>query len=155
MDSKQLEEICNEIEALHKSIKNIIQIVFAISPLLALSTNGWSWKATSGTYLLRVSGIIFVFRKSLTIIKLFVALGNNRPKILVKLEDRVLEAIVAISEGLSPEKVLDNLYSQLVLLENDLSGDVDAMNWFNLFADSFSTPPTPPPSVSHSTPSKG
>jgi hypothetical protein len=55
MDSAQLEEIANEIEALHKSIKNVIEISFAISPLLVLSTQGWTWRNIHRVYLLRVS----------------------------------------------------------------------------------------------------
>lgn len=149
-----MDEISNEIEGLHKAMKNIIQIVFAISPLLALSTHGWTWRATNATYLLRVSNILFLLRKLLTTIQMFIALGNNRPQILVKLEDKVLEAIIAISDGTSPEKVLDTLYLQVLLLEKDLSGDIEAMNWFNIFSDGFSIP-TPPPSVFYSTPSKG
>jgi hypothetical protein len=55
MEPQQLEDISNEIEALHKSIKNAIEIVFAISPLLALSTQGWASKSYNRVYLLRVS----------------------------------------------------------------------------------------------------
>jgi hypothetical protein len=147
MDSTQLEQISNEIQALHKSMKNIIEIVFATSPLLALSTHGWAWSSVNSTYLLRVSFILVGFLKLLIIIKIFIALGNDRPEILVKLEDRVLEAIIAISEGKSSENALDCLYSELSLLENDLTSDVDAMGWFNLMKAGFSIPPTPPPSV--------
>jgi hypothetical protein len=41
MDTQQLEQISNEIESLHKPMKNVIEIVFAVSPILALSTHGW------------------------------------------------------------------------------------------------------------------
>jgi len=52
----ELEDLCNEIEILHKSMKNAIEIVFATSPLLALSTRGWATKKHfHSTYLLRVS----------------------------------------------------------------------------------------------------
>jgi hypothetical protein len=85
--------------------------------------------------------------------KVFFALGNDRPQVLVKLEDSVLEAIIAISEGKSSENVLDALYSQVLLLEKDLKSDNDAMNWFNLVTPSFSALPTPPASVFPSTPS--
>jgi hypothetical protein len=96
-----------------------------------------------------------VFWKLSTITQMFMALGNDRPHILVELEDRVLEGIIAITEGVSPESVLDKLYSQLSLLEKDLSNDVDAQNWFNLLTGSFSMPPTPSSSVFPSTPSTG
>jgi hypothetical protein len=54
MDASQLEEIAHEIEGFHKSMKNLIEIVFAISPLLALSTQGWTWKTADRNYLFRV-----------------------------------------------------------------------------------------------------
>ena len=57
MDPRQLELLSNEIQALHKAMKNIIQIVFAISPLLAISSHGWSNRSTNGVYLLRVSHV--------------------------------------------------------------------------------------------------
>lgn len=71
------------------------------------------------------------------------------------LEDRVLEAIVAISEGKSAVNVLDALYWQLSLLENDLKNDVNAMDWFNLSTVGFAILPTPPALVFPSTPSRG
>ena len=55
MDPEQLEDISNEIEALHRSIKNLMEIVFAISPLLALSTRDWSITSINSVYLIRVS----------------------------------------------------------------------------------------------------
>lgn len=54
MDPLKLEEIADEIQGLHKSMKNLIEMVFAISPLLALSTHGWTWHVHRN-YLLRVS----------------------------------------------------------------------------------------------------
>jgi hypothetical protein len=75
---------------------------------------------------------------------MFVALGNNRPPILVMLEDGVLECIVAICEGNSTQYVLDRLHSQLLLLESDLTKDGNAMQWFNLSTVGASMPPTPP-----------
>jgi len=61
LDVQQFEDISQELQTLHKSIKNIMEIVFAVSPLLALSTSGWDWKSIHRTYLLRVSdGFIFV-----------------------------------------------------------------------------------------------
>jgi hypothetical protein len=55
MDPQQLEDVSNAIEALHKSIKNAIEVAFAVSPLLALSTHGWASKSFNSVYLLRVS----------------------------------------------------------------------------------------------------
>jgi hypothetical protein len=55
MDPQQLEDVSNEIQALHRSIKNVMEIVFSISPLLALSTLGWSWRSINSIYLVRVS----------------------------------------------------------------------------------------------------
>lgn len=58
MDPQQLEDVSNGIKALHRSIKNVSEIVFAISPLLALIPRGWG-VATSvnSAYLLRVSRV--------------------------------------------------------------------------------------------------
>jgi hypothetical protein len=63
--------------------------------------------------------------------KMFIVLGNDRPQILVQLEDHVLQAIICILEGNSRDNVIDTLYSQLVSLEEDLANDDKAMNWFN------------------------
>jgi hypothetical protein len=60
MDSEQLEKIFGDVQAMHKSMKNIMEIAFAISPILVLSPTGWSYKSTSGLYLLRVSFILLV-----------------------------------------------------------------------------------------------
>lgn len=54
MDPQQLEDVSNEIQALHRSIKNVIEMAFSISPLLALSTQGWSGRSLNSVYLLRV-----------------------------------------------------------------------------------------------------
>lgn len=52
----EFEEVSELIHSLHRSMKNLIEIVFAISPLLALSTHGWNAKYSyHGIYLLRVS----------------------------------------------------------------------------------------------------
>ena len=58
MDMQQFEEISNEMQILHKSIKNMMEVVFATSPLLALSTHGWASKSYHSTYLLRVSNVL-------------------------------------------------------------------------------------------------
>src|SRR5271168_486171 len=41
MELEQLEHVISEIVSLHRSMKNLIEICFAISPLLLLSTHGW------------------------------------------------------------------------------------------------------------------
>lgn len=61
MEPHQLEEISNEIQFLHKSMKNLMEVAFATSPLLALSTHGWRQKSFNGTYLLRVGDISAVY----------------------------------------------------------------------------------------------
>ena len=61
MDQEQFEEISNEIQILHKSMKNVMEIVFATSPLLALSTHGWASKSYGSIYLLRVSNGLVVY----------------------------------------------------------------------------------------------
>jgi hypothetical protein len=147
MDAGHLEEISQEIQTLHKSMKNVIEIVFAISPLMALSTRGWASKNYHSTFLLRVSDVEVVLRQSLTDDKIFVALGNDRPQILVQLEDCVLEAIVAISEGKPRENAMQNLYSNLTGLEKALIDDKDALTWFNLSKDDIVSPSTLPPST--------
>jgi hypothetical protein len=55
MESAQFEEIFIEIQMLHRAMKNAIEMVFATSPLLALSTNSWAGRACNSTFLLRVS----------------------------------------------------------------------------------------------------
>jgi hypothetical protein len=61
MEPNQLEEIIIEMQKLHKAMKNVLEISFATSPLLALSTHGWSSRTCHSTYLLRVSAVRFVF----------------------------------------------------------------------------------------------
>jgi hypothetical protein len=60
VDPEQFEEIVLEMQMLHRSMKNMMEFVFACSPLLALSTTGWA-KSISGAYLLRVSDCFNVF----------------------------------------------------------------------------------------------
>jgi len=91
----------------------------------------------------------------LKIFKIFIGLGNNRPKILVELEDCVLRAIIAISEGKSLDHELDALHSQISSLEKDLANDEEALGWFNLVTSAPPMPPTPPASAYPSTPSAG
>lgn len=64
--------------------------------------------------------------------KIFISLGNERPQILVRLEDCVLEAIIAISEGKPREETMHNLHSHILSLLKDLKEDDEAMRWFNL-----------------------
>jgi len=85
--------------------------------------------------------------------KIFLALGNDRPQILVQLEDHVLQAIIGISEGKSREDAMDSLYSQILALEKDLDNNDDALNWFNLCTAVI--PPTPEPSEIPSAPLAG
>ena len=61
MGQQQFEEISNEMQNLHKSMKNLMEIIFATSPLLALSTHGWSTRFIKSTFLLRVSDVLVLF----------------------------------------------------------------------------------------------
>lgn len=132
MDPQQFDEVSNTIQSLHASMKNAIEIVFATSPLLALSTHGWGLRTIHSTNLLRVGDIYLFFKGLINIEKIFEALGNNRPEILIRLEDHVIQAIIAISEGKSLDDALDNLHSQFLPLEKDLANDKDALTWFKL-----------------------
>ena len=58
------------------------------------------------------------------------------------LEDSVLSAIIAISEGMDPEQVIDALYIELLSMEKDLLEDNEALNWFKLEVPSVG--PSPP-----------
>ena len=78
-----------------------------------------------------------------------------RPKTLVKLEDCVLEAILAISEGKAREKVLNYLFSQLISLEEDLAKDDEALGWFDLAVGSSLRHSSIPSSEIPSTPLAG
>ena len=80
------------------------------------------------------------------IMKTFFALGNDRPQILVKLENCVLQAIISILEGKSCEDAMDTLYSELFSMEKDLAKDNEALTWFNLATAPFAIPSMPPPS---------
>ena len=86
--------------------------------------------------------------------KIFVALGNDRPPILVRLEDCVLKAIISISEG-SRENAMDTLYSEISPMEKDLANDKDAMTWFNLSMTDSAAPAMPTPYEIPSTPLPG
>jgi hypothetical protein len=155
MEPQQLEDICNEIQDLHKPMKNVIEVVFATSPLLALSTHGWRQKASHSTYLLRVGAFAAVYSKAHVCQKIFSALGNNRPQILVQIEDFVLQAIISISEGKPCDEVLDTLCSQVSSSENSLQEDEVAMNWFNFSTSDLDIPSRPIPSEIPSTPFAG
>ena len=171
MEQDQLDEISNGIETLRKSMKNLMEISFAISPLMILSSHGWMSPSCHSVYLLKVS--VFVSSVSLNvfiILQTFVALGNNRPQILVKLENCVLGAIMDISQGKSRDNAIENLYSQLSSMEDELCRDNDALTWFNLGlaskssstsqSTSFSnshpfSPSTPPPAYATPDPNAG
>ena len=87
-------------------------------------------------------------------IKIFNVLGNERPGILVKIEDCILEAIIALSEGQLRENAINDLYSKIMVLEHDLCKDESALTWFN-FPTSSRIPSTPPLSGLPVTPSSG
>lgn len=72
--------------------------------------------------------------------KVFIALGNDRPEILIRLEDQVLKAVIAVSEGKSREDVMRSLHSDIQSLEKELAEDDVALNWFNLRATASSVP---------------
>jgi hypothetical protein len=61
MDKQQLIDFSESIQSLYRAMKNVMEIVFAASPLLALSTHGWAMKAYNSTYLLRVSRVFIYF----------------------------------------------------------------------------------------------
>jgi hypothetical protein len=89
----------------------------------------------------------------LKIEKTFLALGNKRPAILVTLEDAVIRAIVAISEGKSTEVAIDSLYVQISPLLKDLANDNEALSWFDLcLQEDVSTSSAPTPSDISTTP---
>ena len=144
MEKEHFEEVSKEIQTLHKSMKNIIEMVSATSPLLALSTHGWASTRCNSNFLLRVRGYIFHVEQLLTLKKTFVTLGNDRPQILVELEDSVIEAVIAISEGKSRENVMDNLYSKLLSQEESLEKDEKALDWFNCVTDPDPSRPSTP-----------
>jgi hypothetical protein len=89
----------------------------------------------------------------LTFIKVFDALGNERPKILIQLEDCILKGIISISEGTPREEAMHTIYSQISSLKMDLVQDKHAMSWFNLTSDALAVPSTPPASEFPSSPS--
>jgi hypothetical protein len=78
-------------------------------------------------------------------LKVFIALGNDRPQILFDLEDQVLLAIASICEGRSREDVMENLCSQLRALESKLVEDEDALTWFHFDHAAHARSSTPPP----------
>ena len=83
---------------------------------------------------------------------MFIALGNDRPEILIRLEDHVLQAIINISEGKSRDDAIGTLYSQILPLEKDLVNDDNALGWFNLSKTATSVHSTPSTSNFPSTP---
>ena len=144
MEKEQFEDVSKEIQILHKSMKNIIEMVSATSPLLVLSTHGWASTACNSNFLLRVRGFLLYVEQLFTLKKTFVTLGNDRPHILVELEDSVIEAVITISEGKSCENVMDNLYSKLSSLQESLEKDEKALDWFNCMTDPDPSRPSTP-----------
>jgi len=71
-------------------------------------------------------------------------LGNDRPKILVKVEDCVLQAIFDLCEGKAITPVIDALHLCVEMLQKDLGNDEEALNWFDFSRPAFSAPLTPP-----------
>lgn len=88
----------------------------------------------------------------LTIDKIFNALGNERPEILIQLENCVLEGVIAITEGVPREEAMHLIYSQLKLLRKDLVDDGEALSWFNLSSNGIADSSHPPTSEFPSTP---
>jgi hypothetical protein len=155
MDPQLLDEVTNEIQSLHKAMKNLFEIAFAASPILALSTHGWDSKSYNSIFLFRVCLLFeFICLHLTTTNQIFIALGNDRPEILVKIEDSILETIIALSEGKSREIAMRDLYKRLTPLEKELSADDDAMRWFDMSTAVNSNPQpseipaTPPPGLS-------
>lgn len=60
MDKEKFAEISETIPSLYRGMKNVMEMVFAASPLLALSTHSWAVRTINRTYLLRV-GLDFVY----------------------------------------------------------------------------------------------
>lgn len=94
----------------------------------------------------------FISKCIFTVSKIFFALGNDRPQIIVQLEDYVLKAIIALSEGKSREMVLDNLHAQFSSLKKELDNDEVALSWFDLEKIPCDVLSTPPPSYFASSP---
>jgi hypothetical protein len=117
----------------------VIEIAFAISPLLALSTTGWASASSNSVYLLRVSLIYVILCWLFMMRKVFNSLGNERPEILIQLEDCVLVGIISISEGVPREEAMHTLYSQMSSMKLDLAKDEKALSWFNLSSQSLAT----------------
>jgi hypothetical protein len=62
---------------------------------------------------------------------------------MVKLEDCVLNGILAISAGKSSDDVIDMIYSQIQSLKKDLRTDDVALKWFSVPMTAISFPSTP------------
>jgi hypothetical protein len=87
--------------------------------------------------------------------KVFIALGNDRPQILVDMEDKVLQAIISICEGKSRDDVIKTLSSELRPLETKLIENEDALTWFDFSNAAASSSSTPPPCEARSDPLPG
>jgi hypothetical protein len=84
--------------------------------------------------------------------KVFMTLGNDRPQVLIDLEDQVLQAVIYLSQGKSRGDVMDTLHSQIAMLVKDLKNDEIAQNWFDCSTAPASISSNPPGSESPSTP---
>lgn len=65
--------------------------------------------------------------------KIFHRLGNNRPEILITIEDQILHAIDDISRGAALLPVIRQLYQSIESSQLSLVNDRVALNWFCLF----------------------
>jgi hypothetical protein len=82
--------------------------------------------------------------------QLFMALGNDRPPILIRLEDEVLQAIVGISKGKPRRDVINALYSGIKTLEMALATDERSLGWFDFPESPSEVPSTPLAGKQHS-----
>ena len=100
--------------------------------------------------------MFLLFSSCLSIIeKVFIALGNDHPEIIIRVEDEVLKAIVGISEGRPRGELMDVLHAQIGALEQELAKDEHALDWFDFTTTASSISSTPPPAEARPTPMPG
>lgn len=99
------------------ALRATLQIPFGISLVLLLHTaslsrkNGYDWSQLINTW---------------------VALGNNKPPLLLEIEQMILREVLATSAGLqSPMEALDTLHTELPWKEIDKVNELDD-SWFDL-----------------------
>lgn len=73
----------------------------------------------------------------------------------MELENRILQAIIDVSKGISTEAAIDALHSQIQSLMEDLGQDEEALKWFDLRLELEIPIPTPEPSEIPKTPLLG